>query len=92
MKIIYKYVLQPGITEIDVESDSKVLHVDCQGGDQGGDACAWILLDPEKEKTHKMQLLSVMTGELSDKICYDNYIGSVTGVEGWMVVHVFRLS
>lgn len=62
--------------------DAKVLHVALQNGKP----FAWCEVDPEQKETRRIAI--VPTDEERPKSNW-KHIGSVTGIDGWMVWHFY---
>ena len=98
MSYIYKYKLAPHKTEIRVDRDSRVLHA----GVQDDDIYVWIKHAGKKadfQGNTILTFLAVPTGvEFDDP--YDlsldgpklSYVGTVTNIDGWIVMHIFGTS
>ena len=93
MRVVYKYKLVPGVTSLNVPSIHKVLCVGREARLEGDNICLWVLVDPNDQEVRELRVRTVATGEvipeMSEKQC--PYIGTVTGVDGWLVFHVFEV-
>ena len=83
MKTIWKYELNPLLTELEVPKDSKILSLQTQFGIP----CIWLLVEPNNDKS-KLKLTVVGTGH---NLCDENktYIGTFQMDGGELVLHVF---
>ena len=95
MSYIYKYKLAPHKTEIRVDRDSRVLHA----GVQDDDIYVWIKHAGKKadfQGNTILTFLAVPTGVEFDDLARDvpepAYVGTVTNIDGWIVMHIFGTS
>lgn len=82
---VYKYEIPPnGIMHL--PKDAAILCV----GNQGGLPFLWAEVDPKLE-TEQREIVAVPTGGEIPDWKYARYIGTVHGIEGWMVMHFYEL-
>lgn len=83
MNVIYKYALTAPSIDVLVPMGSQPLAVALQDGR----AQVWIL-QPEAVQSETLRFSSLMTGEHFNDL-HGDYLGTVVGIEGWIVAHVF---
>ena len=103
-QVIYKYEVHPHGCVLELPKDYRFLHVGVQSGPVSGSAViepgqelevrpgdsivVWYLVDLDKPKV-KVRLLVMPTGvELPKGLA--EYLGTVTGVDGDLVFHLFE--
>lgn len=77
---IYKYEIKPK-TQTRMPRGARLLHV----GVQNGNPMVWAEVDPANAIVGR-RLAAFPTGEQPPE---GQYIGTVIGVEGWMVLHIY---
>ena len=80
---VWKFELRPGVPVV-MPSFAKILSV----GQQSGTPYLWALVNPGEPKVER-DLLILGTGHDASKVGYRDFIGTITGVEGSLVLHVW---
>ena len=86
MKTVYKYPLQPNENIMQLPKGAEPLCVAAQGSN----VFMWALVDTDL-LTEERGFFFAGTGHQLPAMCDLTYIGTVHGVEGWMVWHLFEV-
>lgn len=87
-RVIWKFTVYPGVSDIGMPSGSTILSV----GAQGEDVAVWAMVDPSKV-TRAHRVAALMTGMEFETLALavpQNFVGTVQRPDG-IVVHVFDL-
>ena len=83
-KQVWKYIINPYKTEYDIPEGGIIRHV----GEQYGEVCVWVEVDPRAEKETRV-IEAFGTGHtLSSE--YRKYIGSVSLEGGSLIFHLYE--
>ncbi len=82
-RTVFKYPLGSPVTVLDLPTDAKVVHVAAQDDVP----TIWVLLDPAAP-TVQRAFVGVGTGQPVDEDL--SFVGTATGIAGWLVFHVFE--
>lgn len=84
---VYKYELQPDIT-LELPRGAEVLCV----ANQDNKVCMWAKVEAREGYSRALRrFMAFGTGHALPEMTEMKYVGTVHGVEGWMVFHVFEI-
>lgn len=97
-RVVWKYELKPGETELQVPQHGVVMHWGVQHGPMdtvrdGGHVCVWMLVDPTAPK-EKRRFFTVGTGNEFEMTEGHVVVGSVqmtSTLIGELVIHIFEI-
>lgn len=84
MQTIYKYAINPGKFTLDLPGRANFLSV----GMQETGPQMWFEVEPDLPKTQRHFTAVPTGGEVPHP---RKYLGTVHGVEGWMVFHIYEV-
>lgn len=86
MTTVWKYQFGLGLALLIMPWDAQPIDVQ----EQDGIVTMWAIVNDTSTKVQR-QFLTIGTGQVTAApLSRDNYVGSIHGVDGWMVFHVFE--
>lgn len=88
--VIYKYPVVPGLFEVELSRNSRVLSV----GVQNDKPMMWVLVDTLDKRIEKRKFIVIGTGHETDELrdCRFGFVGTFQLDGGALVFHLFESS
>lgn len=83
MRVVWKYQMERPVGVFDLPADAEIVHV----APQDNTPTMWVLLDPDAARVTRTFLAAGTGTKVRDNA---RYVGTATGIDGWLVFHIFE--